>query len=152
MPRPRDPMLNEFAVIKEKGPDSVEDVCALFTEDCVLEDTSSAEVTHGRDGLREYCIEFFNALPDLTIEPIEIFDTGLISVMYLRIKGTHRAPWMGVEPTGRRISYRAVAIYRCNEECTMVEYETFAYDAATIIAQLKGEREPEPEDASNALA
>lgn len=145
MARPRDPMLKEFAVVAEKGPDSVEDVCALFTEDCILEDTSSPEPSRGRGELRDYCIEFFNALPDLKIEPIEIFDTGLTSVMYLRLSGTHRGPWMGVEPTGRRISYRAVAIYRCNEDCSMVEYETFSYDSATILAQLKGERESEDE-------
>ncbi len=152
MPRPRDPMLQEFRVIAEKGPGSIPDVCNLFTEDCILEDTACAEVARGRGALAEYCEVFFNALPDLHVEPIEIFEEGLVAVMYLRIRGTHRATWMGVEPTGRRISYRGIAIYRCNPECTMVEYETFSYDAATIVAQLRGEQEPEPQDNLSALA
>lgn len=146
MARPRDPMLEEFRVVAEKGPDSVADVCDLFTDDCILEDTSSPEPARGRAALRDYCEEFFNALPDLKIEPLEIFEEGRNAVMYLRLSGTHRGRWMGVEPTGRRISYRAVAIYRCNEDCSKVHYETFSYDSATILAQLCGERNAEPED------
>lgn len=146
MARPRDPMIEEFRVIKEKGPASIPDVCQLFTENCVLEDTASPEPAIGRDELADYCEIFFNALPDLDIEPIEIFEDGLTAVMFLRLRGTHRGPWMGVEPTGRRISYRAVAIYRANPECTMIDYETFSYDSAAILAQLKGETPAEPED------
>jgi predicted ester cyclase len=152
MSRPRDPMLKEFRVIAEKGPGSVEDVCDLFTDDCILEDTASPEPVLGRAGLRAYCTEWFNAIPDLRITPLEIFEDGLVAVMYLRLAGTQKRPWLGVEPAGRRISYRALAVYRCNEQCTKVHYETLSYDVATIVAQLRGEREPEPETAQTAAA
>lgn len=148
MPRPRDPMLKEFQVIAEKGPAGVDDVCALFTDDCVFEDSTGVEIASGQDDLRAFCLEWFTAIPDLQIEPIEIFEDGLTAIMYLRLRGTHTGgPWMGVEPKGNRLSYRAIAIYRCNDECTKVRYETLAFDAATIVAQLNGDQAAEPDAA-----
>ena len=145
----RDPMLREFQLFAENpASEVIDDVCALFTEDAVFEDTTGTAVAAGQRELRAFASEWFVAMPDLRVEPIEIFEAGLTAVMYLRLSGTHTGgPWMGVEPQGNRVSYRAVAIYRCNPECTQVCYETLAFDSALVIAQLRGEQEPEPIDA-----
>ena len=56
-------MLREFRVIDEKGPAAVEDICDLFTDDCVLEDTGSKAFVRGRDGLHAYCTELLRVFP-----------------------------------------------------------------------------------------
>ena len=139
MASPKDPMLREFAVIDEKGPDAVEDICDLFTDDCVLEDTSSKTFVQGREGLREYCTELLTIFPDFHVSPEEIYEDGKTAVMVLNLSGTHSAEFLGHPASGRRIEWRAVAVYRCNDDCTRVHYETFAYDTGIIVRQITGE-------------
>jgi steroid delta-isomerase-like uncharacterized protein len=146
MSRPRDPMLREFQILEEIEIRGAEDaarvaemICDLFTDDCILEDTTSTEVTRGRDGLRAYCIELLTALPDFRVVPTEIWEDGQTAVMALDVSGTHSGPMYGHEASGRRITWSAVAVYRCNEEMTKVHHETWAYDSGTIIRQIKGE-------------
>ena len=139
MASPKDPMLKEFRVIDEKGPDAVEDICNLFTDDCILEDTSSRTFVRGREGLREYCTELLTIFPDFHVEPEEIYEDGKTAVMVLNLSGTHSAEFLGHAASGKRIEWRAVAVYRCNDDCTKVHYETFAYDTGIIVRQIAGE-------------
>jgi steroid delta-isomerase-like uncharacterized protein len=139
MASPKDPMLREFRVIDEKGPGAVEDICDLFTDDCILEDTSSREVVRNREGLREYCTELLRIFPDFHVEPAEIYEDGKTAVMVLNLSGTHSAEFLGEPASGKRIEWRAVAVYRCNDELTKVHYETFAYDTGIILRQIRGE-------------
>jgi steroid delta-isomerase-like uncharacterized protein len=139
MAQPRDPMLKEFRVIDEKGPDAVADICDLFTDDCILEDTSSREYVRGREGLREYCEDLLRIFPDFHVEPQEIYEDGKTAVMVLNLSGTHSADFLGFPPSGKKIEWRAVAVYRCNDELTKVHYETFAYDTGIITRQIEGE-------------
>lgn len=140
---PSAPMLEEFRIIAAADP-SVEgwldrlsdDICDLFTEDCILEDASTDAVVHGRDELWEFCHGFFGGLSDIRIEPKEIIDTDHVSTMILEISGDHTGELMGVAATGRRISYPAIAVYRCNSDNTRVRHETLAYDTGWIRSQL----------------
>ena len=43
----------------------------------------------------------------------------------------------GAPATGRRVAFPAVAVYRCNDDNTMVRHETLAYDTGFIIAQVR---------------
>ena len=61
MHSPRDPMLKEFQLINESPTKTKEDlnaladkICELFTDDCILEDTSTTHVVHGLDELHSY--------------------------------------------------------------------------------------------------
>jgi steroid delta-isomerase-like uncharacterized protein len=139
MARPSEPMLKEFQVIDEKGPGAVDDICDLFTGDCVLEDTSSREFVRGREGLREYCRELLTVFPDFHVEPQEIYEDGKTAVMVLNLSGTHSAEFLGEPASGKKVEWRAVAVYRCNDDCTKVAYETFAYDTGIILRQIRGE-------------
>lgn len=144
MARPRDPMLEEFRIINESQIDSPESldrlataICELFTEDCLLEDTSTTDVVNGRAELYEYCKGLFGPYSRVKIEPQEIIDSDTTSVMVLKISGDHTGELYGHPPTGKRVWFPAVAIYRCNSDCTQVRHETLAYDTGFIIEQVR---------------
>jgi predicted ester cyclase len=141
-------MLKEFQLFDDneiQGTDDIirvsEGVCDLFTDDCILDDTTSPVVTRGREALRAYMIELLTGLPDFRVVPTEIFEDGNTAIMSLEITGTHRGPFFGHEATGRRIAWSAVAVYRCNAELTKVHHETWAYDSGVIIRQITGQEE-----------
>jgi predicted ester cyclase len=143
MTKPSDPMLEEFRILAETNIQSAHDldhvadqICALFTEDCILEDLSTTDVVHGRAELHPYCKELFGPYSNVQIEPTEIIDTGTTSIMRLVISGDHTGDLYGYAPTGIRVSFPAIAIYKCNDEMTMVAHETLAYDTGFIIAQV----------------
>lgn len=145
MPKPSDPMLTEFRIIGEADIRSEADldvladkICDLFTEDCLLEDTSTTEVVRGRAELHEYCKALFGPYSNIRIEPKEIIDADTVSTMVLEISGDHTGDLYGRAATGRRISFPAVAVYRCNDDCTLVRHETLAYDTGFILEQLDG--------------
>jgi len=61
MRQPSDPMLEEFRLIAEADLDRpgaldqlADAICDLFTDDCLLEDTSTTDVVRGRAALHEY--------------------------------------------------------------------------------------------------
>lgn len=145
MPRPSDPMLEEFRLIAESTLDTPEDldrladaICQLFTEDCLLEDTSTTDVVRGRAELHDYCKALFGPFSNVRITPTEIIDAGTVSTMVLRIEGDHTGDLYGHPATGRRVWFPAVAVYRCNDDCTQVHHETLAYDTGFVIAQVAG--------------
>lgn len=146
MAKPSDPMLEEFRLIAEADIKSRQDlvvladaICDLFTDDCLLEDTSTDAVVRGRDQLHDYCMELFGPYTNIRIEPKEIIDAGTNSVMVLEISGDHTGDLYGYPATGVRVSFPAVAVYRCTEDLTKVRHETLAYDTGFIIAQISGE-------------
>jgi predicted ester cyclase len=140
---PREPMLREFQIINEAPTKTKEDlnaladrICELFTDDCVLEDTSTTHVVHGLSELHGYCQELFGPFSDVRIEPKEIIDAHDVSVMVITISGTHTGDLYGHPATGKRVSWPAVAVYRCNPECTKVRHETLAYDTGFMLSQI----------------
>lgn len=145
MARPSDPMLEEFRLLAEADLsrpgelDRLADaICDLFTDDCLLEDTSTTDVVRGRAELHDYCKALFGPFSDVRIVPQEILDSGTTSVMVLRISGRHTGELYGYAATGREVWFPAVAIYRCTDDCTKVRHETLAYDTGFVIAQIDG--------------
>jgi predicted ester cyclase len=137
-------MLEEFRIIGEADIRTVADldeladkICALFTEDCILEDTSTVDVVRGRGELHQYSKSLFGPYTNVRIEAKEIHDTGNVSVMVLEISGDHTGELYGVPATGRRVSYPAIAIYRCNADNSLVRHETLSYDTGFIKQQLR---------------
>jgi len=141
MASPKDPPLAEFELLRtdRSNAEKLAGICDLFTDDCVLEDTTSSQVVRGAAEFEEFCSELLATFPDFTVEPEEIYEIGTTSVMVLNIAGTHSAEFMGHAATGKRVTWRAVAIYRCNDDCSQVRHETWAYDAKGILDQITGD-------------
>ncbi len=139
------PMLYEFELITESKIQTEEDldvlatgICELFTDDVLLEDLSTDEVTRGQDQLHDFCKQLFGPYSNVRIEAKEVIDSPNVSTMVIEISGDHTGELYGYPATGRRVSFPAVAIYRTNDDNTKVRHETLAYDTNVIIDQIKG--------------
>ncbi|KMO69456.1 ester cyclase [Mycolicibacterium obuense] len=146
MNKPSTPMLYEFELINDAKAQSdaelselADKICELFTEDVVLEDTSTDDRVKGSQQLHAYVMGLFGPYSNVRIEPTEVIDSAenKVSTMLIEISGDHTGDLYGYPATGRRVKFPAVAIYRCNDDCTKVRHETLAYDTGYIIEQIK---------------
>lgn len=71
-----------------------------FVADAVLEE--------GADHLRQ----FFIAFPDTHTTVLDLFGEGDKVVARLRIDGTHKGPFAGQPPTGKKVQFDSFRIYR----------------------------------------
>ncbi|QGG40570.1 ester cyclase [Aeromicrobium yanjiei] len=143
MNRPSDPLLQEIALINaadcttaEGLGQMVDQICALFTDDVQMSDLTTTDTVKGQAQMREYCTGYFGALTNMQIEVTGIFDSENTSTMFLTITGDHTGELLGIEPTGRRISYPAIVVMQLNEDNSKMRHETMGYDTGLILQQL----------------
>jgi steroid delta-isomerase-like uncharacterized protein len=70
---------------------------------------------HGHDGFIEYMKLIRSIFPDFHNQIDDLIAEGDKLVARLTYTGTHNGPIFGIEATGRRISYRGVAIFEIAE-------------------------------------
>jgi steroid delta-isomerase-like uncharacterized protein len=75
------------------------------------------------------------AFPDLRHEEQAIIAQGNIVVSIINVTGTNTGNFFILPPTGNRISYEAVHIYRISEDGKIVEHKAIR-DDLTFLAQL----------------
>ena len=86
-------------------------VIAELIHDDLLDHTSHGEL-QGRAAHEAHVFAGFEAFPDLRFDVDEAFSAGERAVVRGRLSGTHRGPFMGAPPTGKRFSIGWIAIYR----------------------------------------
>ena len=93
-------------------------------------------VHDGESEVRDYFLETRTAFPDQRNELISLrhADDAVITEFWLL--GTHKAPLMGIEPTGRSFRCRMTAFFIFEGEDLVCERVYF--DVATILRQLTG--------------
>ena len=69
----------------------------------------------GREGFKEYMRSVRRAFPDFHNQIEELIAEGDNVVARLTYTGTHEGELFGIAPTGRKISYAGVAIFRIAE-------------------------------------
>jgi predicted ester cyclase len=67
---------------------------------------------HGPKGYQEAARGTLTAFPDAKEAPEEIIAEGDRVVVRHQYRGTHQAPFLGIEPTGKEISITVIDIYR----------------------------------------
>jgi steroid delta-isomerase-like uncharacterized protein len=82
----------------------VEEVLALFAEDCVYEDVTFSVVVHGKEELRAFANGAFAAVPDFKFEPTSQFIAGSFGAIEWVMSGTHKGNFPGLPATGKRFS------------------------------------------------
>jgi predicted ester cyclase len=75
------------------------------------------------------------AFPDLRHEEQAIITQGDMVVSIINVKGTNTGNFFILPPTGNKISYEAVHIYRIGEDGKIVEHKAIR-DDLTFLAQL----------------
>lgn len=94
---------------------NVEAVNRLHAPD--FTDRSSAGRTPDNEGFTRGLLELFHAFPDFLAktEDIVVDDTnGKIALRWTAV-GTHHGNFMGVPPTGKRITFRGIEILRIKD-------------------------------------
>ncbi len=72
-------------------------------------------LTPDRRGVREFLELFRRAFPDLTFTIEHLVADGDLVAAYLTMRGTHKEDFLGIQPTGRKISVRSFDLLRVSD-------------------------------------
>ena len=78
------------------------------------------------------------AFPDLTTEEYDHIEDGDMLAIRGRTEGTHTGTFLGVEPTGRRVSWEFADLYRLGAD-GRINWHFFVTDWNIVRLQLLGE-------------
>jgi len=84
----------------------------VFAEDYVRHDVRPTKALSGPEGQKKIADDFRAAFPDLRLVVDLIVGEGDFVVGRWTASGTHLGAWGGVDPTGRRVTFSAVNIFR----------------------------------------
>lgn len=85
-----------------------EEVYNQHNLDDYLEFVGGDLAEHGADHLQQ----FFTAFPDSQVTILDLFGEGDKVLGRLRINGTHKGPFAGQPPTGKKVQFDSFRIYR----------------------------------------
>lgn len=73
------------------------------------------------EGMHERVAEIWEAMPDSRIELFRQVAEGDLFTIHYKVTGTHEGELLGAAPTGRRIEFEVIWIYRFGSEGKIVE-------------------------------
>ncbi len=115
---------------------------ATFKSGSARTELPGGEVADGPDAVADSYRELFTALPDLRFD----VDSGSLChhgdrvICEARVHGTHRGPFRGLPPTGRRVDLPLVAIFEFDGPDLLCERAY--YDRLTLFMQLGVAHDP----------
>ncbi|HSF05898.1 MAG TPA: ester cyclase [Methylomirabilota bacterium] len=107
---------------------------ATLAEDVTYRVVASGVVLHGKAEVARYYDLWWKAFPDVTIEIKRLVAAGEWVIAENVATATHPGPFLGLPPTGRRVTQHLCALIRVSDG-EMVE-ETVYYDQLERIRQL----------------
>jgi steroid delta-isomerase-like uncharacterized protein len=88
----------------------------LFAVDCVTHQLRSGEepagVPRSAESVKREVAAWLNGFPDLEFVLEQMIAAGDRVVSHCTMRGTHSGVWMGIGPTGRKVSVPIVTIHR----------------------------------------
>ena len=98
---------------------------------------SLGQTVQGRKGFKAYMRAIRRAFPDFHNRVEELVAEGERVVARLTYTGTHAGELLGIAPTGRRVSYAGVALFRIAS--AQIAEGWVLGDLHGLIGQLRGE-------------
>jgi|SRR5438552_10147622 len=84
----------------------------VFASDYVRHDLRATEIVPGPEGQKRIAADFRSAFPDLRFEvELLIAERDYVAGRWTA-SGTHLGSWGGLEPTGKRVTFSGVNIFR----------------------------------------
>lgn len=105
----------------------------LMTADVVIH--SSLGIFHGRESMKQVVSIWYRGFPDLIVENIAVICEGDLGVVQWNARGTHRGEFKGIRPTGKRVIYSGVTLYRIKNG-KICEYWAYL-DMQHVLKQLQ---------------
>ena len=94
----------------------------------------TGDVYDGAEEVMAYYAESRSAFPDQRNELVSLRHADDAVIVEFDLKGTHRGPLRGFEPTGREFTCRMLAIFEFDGD--RIVCERVYFDSATILRQL----------------
>ncbi len=91
----------------------------LLDDDCVIHSLLGDH--HGKANMKTVVQAWLTGFPDLEVENTQIISDNDLVVLHWKARGTHLGEFKGRKPTGKRVSYAGVTLYRIKDE-KIVEY------------------------------
>jgi len=91
-------------------------------------------MANGHEGFKRVLGGFVEAFPDLDLEVQFTVANDDRIVLYISTTGTHRGPFMGMAPTGKRFKVNGTDIFRFDDEGKIAAH--WGVDTFGMLAQL----------------
>ena len=127
-------------VHKVAGEGQLDLIDEIANEDMVDLGVVAAGGPAGRDGLRLHARGAHVSMADRVTEIKRLVATDDEVMAWWTMTGTHSAPWLGVETTGKRITATAFSFFRMRDG-RIAEYEYWV-DKLGLLLQLEGSTPP----------
>lgn len=132
---PKNCIFRNFKAFNTRDEDGLVDT---YTEDCVLIDmTQPGKVFGGHDFLREYLRATYNIFPDIHIENEHVISEGHTVAAQFEIVGTHKGEFLDCPPSNNLIRWQTCSIFELIGTDDRIKKETYYYDKASLIDQLR---------------
>jgi len=73
------------------------------------------DVAQGKAGFKEFFVDMFKVMPDFKYTMKKIIAEGDIVMMYSTTTATHLGDWLGNPPTGNKLDFDVVDIFRIED-------------------------------------
>ena len=114
--------------IAEDGRD-LPGLLATLTPDCVYELIQTGHRWEGHEGAARFYMELLTAFPDIHFDLTDIVIGPQGVCEEARVAGTHKASWLGVEPTDELLTWRVVIFFPWDRERRLFKGEKVYVDA-----------------------
>jgi steroid delta-isomerase-like uncharacterized protein len=84
----------------------------VFADDYVRHDLRAGDAAPGPEGQKQIAAAFREAFPDLAWDVDFVLAEGDFVAGRWTASGTHLGSWAGVEPTGRRMRFSGINVFR----------------------------------------
>ena len=111
----------------------VERILSFFNEDCEFEDVPMKVVCKGKDELRNFFSDTFNAFPDFKMEISRIAAAGDVTVFEWIQSATHTGEIGPFPPTGKPYNIKTATILDFHGD--KIQRATDYWDLASVLKQ-----------------
>jgi predicted ester cyclase len=109
---------------------------STLTEDCVYELAQTGNRWEGHEGAVRFYTELLRAFPDIHFDLTDIVIGPQGVCEEADVTATHRAEWLGVAPSGERLSWKVVIFFPWDRERRLFRGEK-VYTAGLPLAGLE---------------
>jgi steroid delta-isomerase-like uncharacterized protein len=103
------------------------------SEDCVLETPFAGGKVKGRAAIERVYRGFLSAFPDLAFERTDYLIDGDRVALIATLTGTNKGGFMDLPPTGRRVSFPLVLVFKLKDG--LIVEEQRIYDFTGVLLQ-----------------
>jgi predicted ester cyclase len=89
---------------------------STLTEDCVYELVETGDRWEGHEGATRFYMGLLSAFPDIHFDLTDIVIGPQGVCEEAEVTATHSGPWLGIEPTGERLTWKVVIFFPWDPE------------------------------------